>query len=65
MLIQRVNRYKCGDNVRDLILKARRWIFYKGISLKDILISSMALSILIAIIAIFAFSLLSPGELVK
>ncbi len=60
-----MNRYKRGDNVRDLILKARRWIFYKGISLKDILVSSMALSILLAVIAIFAFSLFSAEELVK
>jgi len=60
-----MNRYKRGDNVRDLIVKVRRRLFYKGISVKDLVVSSTALLVLLAVIVIFSFSLFTAGELVK
>ena len=60
-----MNRYKRGDNVRDLIVKVRRWLFYKGITLKDIVVSSGALLMLLAVVVIFSFSFFAGQELVK
>ena len=65
ILIQRVNRYKRGDKVRDLLVKVKRWLFYKGITLKDLAVSSFSLLVLLAVVVIFGMSLFFPEELVK
>ena len=49
----------------DLIAKVRRRLFYKGISLRDLAVSSTALLVLLAVIVIFSFSLFTVEELVK
>jgi hypothetical protein len=60
-----MNRYTCGVIVRDLINRARRWMFYKGLTAKDLVVSSVCLLMLFAVIVIFSFSFFAVEELVK
>jgi hypothetical protein len=51
--------------VRDLINRVRRRMFYKGITLKDLAVSSVCLIILFSVIVIFSLSLFAAEDLAK
>ena len=60
-----MNRYTCGVTVRDLIREVREWMFYKGVTLRDLVLSSASLLMLFAVIVILSFSFFAAQELVK
>ena len=51
--------------MRDLIIKVRRWIFYKGISLRDLVVSFLALLVLLSVIVIFSFSFFAMESVIQ